>query len=69
MAKPVAIIDHCALGYGFQPQCGYSDGTILFSKRADLLLNRDYYKHDPDNLAAWPIDPATGEKLPPKETP
>jgi hypothetical protein len=57
-------IDHCALGWGLHPQCGYSNGTILFNKKADLLLNGEYYKHDPENYDAWPIDPETGEKLP-----
>jgi hypothetical protein len=57
-------IDHCALGWDLRPCCGYSDGKIMPGKSVDLRLNGEYYKHDPDNLDAWPIDPDTGKKLP-----
>lgn len=62
--KKPSVVTHCALGWSLRPQSGYSDGTIIFSKKADLFVNRRFYKHDPDNLDAWPIDPETGEKLP-----
>ena len=57
-------IDHCAMGWGLYPQCGYSDGTVIFSKSADMTINRDYYRHDPENLHAWPVDPVTGNPIP-----
>ena len=64
--KPNATITHCAMGWDGKPCCGYSDGTILVNKGADLILNDEYYKHDPLNDWAWPIDPKTGKKLPVK---
>jgi hypothetical protein len=67
-ANPKSIPDHCALGWGRLPQVGYSDGTIIYSKKADMVVNREFYLHDPENLNAWPIDPKTGERLPIKRS-
>ena len=60
----MSVIISCALGWSGYLQCKYEDGKILCSKKTDLLLNEQYYRHAPNDLNAWPIDPATGEKLP-----
>jgi len=61
--KEKAVITHCTMGWDAYPCCGYSDGSVYPSKKTDMTLNKDYYKHDPSNLWAWPVDPSTGEKL------
>lgn len=64
LKKQPVKIDHCALGWSFYPQCGYSDGTVLPTKAADLVINARYYLHAPKDMNAWPVDPDTGQRLP-----
>ncbi len=54
----------CTLGFDCRPHLAFSDGTILWGD-TDKIFHSEYWPENwRENKMAWPIDPATGEKLP-----